>query len=115
MFAYKVKVILENEKWNRYSSPNQLLEAWNQFVDECELGYDMGIYEYDNDLSVRNIIEKILQDEALSKFEEYEYFKKEIFKIDERFRKLLSKEKKRTDKRFWWERGILNKAGKEYF
>ncbi|HLJ69390.1 MAG TPA: hypothetical protein VKX16_18705 [Chloroflexota bacterium] len=38
-----------------------LLENWGSFVREVETGYDDGIHEYLNDLSVRQILERVLR------------------------------------------------------
>jgi hypothetical protein len=40
---------------------NELLNSWILFVNEVERGYDDSIYEYRNDLSVRDILAEIVE------------------------------------------------------
>jgi hypothetical protein len=37
-----------------------LLQGWSRFVTEVERGYDDSIYEYTNDLSVRDRLERVV-------------------------------------------------------
>lgn len=39
---------------------NRLLADWAQFVAEVERGYGRGVYDYENDLSVRDLLEQVL-------------------------------------------------------
>jgi hypothetical protein len=50
----------ELEKLLRGASLNQLLGQWAEFVRAVERGYDDSIYEYTNDLSVRDQLEKLI-------------------------------------------------------
>jgi hypothetical protein len=43
-------------------SLDNLLDQWNRFVGEVEEGYRDSIYEYANDLSVRNLLHEIETD-----------------------------------------------------
>ena len=42
------------------SSLDALLREWRAFVTQVERGYDDSIYEYTNDLSVRDRLERLL-------------------------------------------------------
>ena len=42
-------------------SLNALLGGWDTFVTRVERGYDDSIYEYTNDLSVRDRLERVVQ------------------------------------------------------
>ncbi|HFA49574.1 MAG TPA: hypothetical protein ENJ95_11225 [Bacteroidetes bacterium] len=114
MFLKNARRILEKNGWQGVLSPWGLLNAWKQFVDDCKSGYGMNIYEYDNDLSVRGAIEKIVIDEQQKAYQEYDDFVKEVLHTDKLFKQLLSTDFKRGDKSFWWEQGVLMKAGEEY-
>jgi hypothetical protein len=50
----------ELEELLRGASLNQLLGQWAEFVRAVERGYDDSIYEYTNDLSVRDQLEKLI-------------------------------------------------------
>jgi hypothetical protein len=41
-------------------SLNELVRQWTDFVHAVERGYDDSIYEYTNDLSVRDILQRLL-------------------------------------------------------
>lgn len=114
MFYKEVKTILEDRKWRAKKTPHGLLDMWEGFVKSCEAGYSMGIYEYDNDLSVRNVIELVLQNDTLKNYAEYKNFIQNVFIIDSKFKKLLSNEFFRSEKEHWWNRGVLLEAEEEY-
>lgn len=42
-------------------SLNMLIQQWLYFVREVQRGYDLSIYEYTNDLTVRDILQDILE------------------------------------------------------
>ena len=69
--------------------PTAVVGAWRDFVDECERGYAMSIYEYDNDLSDRLLIERLLHDEQLAAMPELDWVRAEVEELDRRFRELL--------------------------
>ncbi|HQN44652.1 MAG TPA: hypothetical protein PLA25_10995 [Anaerolineaceae bacterium] len=43
-----------------------LMERWKNFVDEVEAGYDDCIYEYTNDLTVRDLLQIVLDNSPLT-------------------------------------------------
>ena len=88
------------------SSPWELLRAWKNFIEFCESGYTMCIYEYEYDLFLREYIEIILLDNNLKKYPEHIEFAIKVARLDERFKKLLSKKYTRNDRSTWWEAGI---------
>ncbi|MGH9970026.1 MAG: hypothetical protein ACREBG_19835 [Pyrinomonadaceae bacterium] len=45
---------------HRDLSLNELLQGWNQFVSMVERGYKESVYDYTNDLSVRDLLESLL-------------------------------------------------------
>lgn len=40
---------------------NKIINSWENFIVQIEKGYVDSIYEYTNDLSVRNLIQKIIE------------------------------------------------------
>jgi hypothetical protein len=42
-------------------SLDALLRRWSHFVAQVERGYDDSIYEYTNDLSVRDVLERLVE------------------------------------------------------
>jgi hypothetical protein len=49
------------ERSGREDSLDAMLRRWSDFVTQVERGYDDSIYEYTNDLSVRDRLERIVQ------------------------------------------------------
>jgi hypothetical protein len=49
-----------NKEWGRSASFNDMLSRWQAFVTAVEKGYEDSIYEYTNDLSVRDRLEALL-------------------------------------------------------
>ena len=75
----------------------------------------MNIYEYDNDLSIRNAIMVILNDKKLKSLPDFESFKVAVDELDKRFQALISSSKFREyGSNYWWQKGVLLRAGKEY-
>jgi hypothetical protein len=96
----------------RLLTPTAVIEGWLGFVVECEGGYADNIYEFDNDLSVRRTIEKLLGDQRLSDFEQMGWVRDEIAAVDERYRALLGEVEVRPG-RPWWEARVPRLAGAE--
>ena len=47
-------------------SPASFIAAWSSFVADCEEGYQWSIYEYENELGVRDVIERVLKAPTIS-------------------------------------------------
>jgi len=91
-----------------------LIACWSEFVEECEEGYSWDISEYNNEIRVRNDLEKLLTNAELLRFQEHQFFVNAVLEIDIRFRKLLHNHYQLLNKDGWWARGVLKAAGKEY-
>lgn len=111
-FLSKVDEIFRRRGWMKEVSPASLLKDWTLFVEECEKGYPDNIYEYYNDIRVREWIELILSAPELQTFPEREMFASNVAKIDRRFRNLLLPGIS-LPKSMWWEQGVLQYAGRE--
>lgn len=87
--AHALKEILTSlsERAKQPLSLNQLLRQWRDFVVRIERGYKDSIYEYSNELSVRNLLEEILHHVTPSLREE---LLRLIKPWDERFDKATS-------------------------
>jgi hypothetical protein len=49
------------ERSGRQDSLDAMLRRWSDFVTQVERGYDDSIYEYTNDLSVRDRLERVVR------------------------------------------------------
>lgn len=100
--------------WRKLFTPEELVQGWNQFVEQCECGYPMSIYEYENDASVRQMIENVLVSEDLAADEAVLAFTRRVAEIDARFRGILQPgvEINEPDAP-WWMGGAPRYAGAE--
>jgi hypothetical protein len=72
----------------------------------------MGIYEYEEDRSVRRTIERVLTDATVIHDLAFETFRSRISAIDGEFRDLLQEsETVLGPDSPWWERGVLKISG----
>lgn len=83
----------------------ELLDEWRDFVAECEAGYGWNVYEYHNDLSVRDRLETCLAEMEAGDAAQ-------VAEIDGRFRALLQPGVQvGPEDGPWWHRGVLRYAG----
>lgn len=111
-FVERFRAIVAARGWRRVTSPFDLIDRWAQVVEHVADGYDDNIYEYLNDLSVRGIIEDLLQDESLRDVEQMKWVRAQVSEIDARFRSLVLPESVRDDSP-WWEAHLPAYAGAE--
>jgi hypothetical protein len=59
---HSINIILEqlSRRARQSIRLDDLLNKWGDFVSKVEQGYDDSIYEYTNDLSIRDLIEEIM-------------------------------------------------------
>jgi len=99
--------------WTQLTSPTDMAGGWKGFVAQCEEGYSDNIYEFRNDLSVRNLIEEILGSPDLAEFQhQFQWIRAEVDTIDERYRQILLEVDVEPGKP-WWEARIPRLAGEE--
>ncbi|MGO4590306.1 hypothetical protein [Paenarthrobacter sp. 2TAF44] len=93
-------------------SPAGYIDAWRSFVLDCEEGYQWSIYEYENELGVRDVIEKVLTAPELSVYPELPIFAEGVAEIDDRFASLLRLGPSvLQDSAPWWHRSLPGYAG----
>ncbi len=84
-----------------------LLDEWREFVASCEAGYGWNVYEYHNDLAVRDRLQTTIEELDAAEAAQVE-------EIDARFRALLQPGVQvGPEEDHWWHRGVLRYAGPE--
>ena len=111
-FAESVHSKLVERGLRRIKYPVHLLEGWEGFIEDVETSFGMGIDEFDNDLSIRDLIEDVLIDETLREFEDYAIFAERVKELVTRFVTLLSTAQSRPGTT-WWDRGVPQYAREE--
>ncbi|MCI0993868.1 hypothetical protein [Pseudomonas corrugata] len=91
-----------------------LMRKWSFFVEECEEGYGWDYSEYKNEIGVRRLIQRLLEDPRVSSAEELKDLFSELVLLDEKFRSLLRSDVLVAEGDAWWEKGVLIRAGDEY-
>lgn len=91
-----------------------LVQKWQFFIEECQEGYAWDYSEYKNELRVRGLIEELLDDPRISNADELGYLFSEVFRLDEKFKCLLQSGASVLEGGYWWEQGVLIRAGDEY-
>jgi hypothetical protein len=100
--------------WSRFKRGREFVDAWRSFVAQCSAGYDMSVYEYENDLTLRAEIQVLLDDPELQKLEGYGEFYDQISSVDRDFKALLQEGVEiGSASEPWWTRGVLRRAGAE--
>ena len=93
-------------------SPAGYIDAWKAFVAACEEGYQWSIYEYENELGIRDVIDKVLTAPELTAYPELSIFAEAIADTDERFAALLrSGPSVLPEAAFWWNRNLPGRGG----
>ncbi|MGW2044703.1 hypothetical protein ACWCPF_05920 [Streptomyces sp. NPDC001858] len=91
------------------------VESWREFVEECGDGYSDSLAEYEFDLSVRDRLQKALDDETLRTVEEFQRLREAVDSIDQEFSALTSvvRPVAEGDALPWWHLRIPRSAGRE--
>jgi len=100
--------------WSRNFTISEMLDSWRAFIDQCEDSYDWSIYEYEDDLSIRDRIELVLGTTDLRTHPAVRRMAKKVEQLDQRFRQLLLKVSAGPKGEAWWRQGVLKYAGEEY-
>jgi hypothetical protein len=106
--------VASDKGWRKTFTSNELIESWKKFVSQCSNGYPMSIYEYENDRSVRTMIQEVLKVPDLEYGPSVEEFKMLVAQSDLSFRELLQPGVTvGNTNAYWWERGVPKYAGAE--
>jgi hypothetical protein len=100
------------EKFKKEYAPTQVIEVWRELVDACIEGYSYSVFDFSNDLFVRELVEFGLTEGNLSKYEEHQTFKQKIKEIDDDFLKIIRESTYPKDQ--WWKDAILKYSGEKY-
>ncbi|MFE7328145.1 hypothetical protein ACFU8W_24790 [Streptomyces sp. NPDC057565] len=92
-------------------TPNRAVEAWLQFVENCEEGYEDSLAEYRNELSIRRFLQAVISDPQVQQASDAQWFITEVAAIDARFSSLLEDGFQVTGSWGWWERRIPRVGG----
>ncbi len=112
-FGPSIQALFASRGWPREMWPHGMLKDWQAFIEECVRGYSDNIYEYWNDIRVREWIELVLSVPELQSMVGYKEFAAAVFVLDKQFKNLLIPGVIVPGRKFWWEAGVLKSAGAE--
>ena len=96
------------------SSIWELIDAYRDLVNNCLDGYGWTSYELDDELSVRDKINNVLDNKDFPQ-DTSEKIKREVHLIDESLIGLFQPNVlRRNESSKWWHRGVLQYAGEQY-
>jgi len=96
------------------SSWCELLDRWKSLVADCEDGYGWSHYEYDNDATARDFLERLMCESGLP-HDVLRPVRDAVCVVDDRMKALMQDGvARRTKSPYWWKTGVLKKAGSEY-
>ncbi|MEU7584406.1 hypothetical protein AB0B50_43280 [Streptomyces sp. NPDC041068] len=95
--------------------PGAALRSWDEVVKLCTQGYDFDVCEYLNDLSIRELLQHVIDDPVVQSLPEYSWFSAELTRIDEAFRALLANGPLvRPNESRWWLRALPAQGQQEF-
>jgi hypothetical protein len=113
-FLLRFQEFLGRNGWPTDASPWGVVERWEALIDECADCYQWGFYEFDNEVQVRGLLERALNDPKLTAYDQIAEIKQRVAAADDRFRKLLGPMRISTEETAWWHRAVLARADDEY-
>src|SRR6201992_1267123 len=114
-FARSFQEFLGKNGWPTGASPAAVLGAWEGLIEQCADCYDSGFYEFDNDVRVRTLLERALNEPRLAAYpEQMGPVRARVEAADRRFRELSGPAQIRDADTPWWLRAVLARAGEEY-
>lgn len=109
-FSVAVKSQGRRASWD----PWQFVDAWEAFVIGVEDGYQGDLYEYENELSVRDDLQRALRSPALAACAEWGDLRDRILSLDDRLRSVLVLGPEVRPNALWWWMRLPAVAGDEF-
>jgi len=66
-------------------SAHKAVEFWKIFIDECQNGYGWTVFEYFDEIGIRDLIEKALNDPNIKLINGFLDFRGLVYTLDKRF------------------------------
>ncbi len=101
--------------WRTVMSPSELVEQWREFVDVCAEGFSSTIYDYRNERSVRDLLQKAFDDPVLRGYSELGSIREAVEEIDSRFaEECRAGVAMAREEAPWWHRCVPRKAAGDF-
>ena len=114
-FLQTFKEFLGHYGWPTDQSPWAIVGQWETLVDKVAEGYHWEIYEFANDLRVRDLLDRAFHDDQLGHLSQIDIIRQRVEEADARFKGMLIPDVEIGGSDApWWRRGVLATAGDEY-
>jgi hypothetical protein len=114
-FIRSLEDFLRRVGWPTGRSPWDFVEEWESLIDQVAAGYGWGMYEFTNELSVRDLLAKAFDDQQLRNFGQINSMRQRVEAADARLKEsFLPEIEIGSADQPWWRRGVLARAGDEY-
>lgn len=94
--------------------PWEIVDVWEVMVDEILGGYEWTLYEYENEISVRDRIESALSNPAADEYSHWARLTYRVDVADMKLRNHLSQGPEIRDSGPWWRRRLPPYGGPEF-
>ncbi len=94
--------------------PSEHCEEWEGFTADVLSGYSGSLYEYENELSARDNLEKAVGDPELRQFPDWHEYEARIMRTDATLRRLLSGGEEVRPGCSWWWSHLPPHGGREF-
>jgi len=91
-----------------------LLRNWDSVVCECEQSSILSVYDYINDLYVRDYVQWLLDSETAKACDDYGWWSARIAEIDSRMKSQFRSDVEVGEQSVWWRQGVLRAGGPQY-
>lgn len=110
--AFKKVVSLSGRRayWRSW----EFVDIWEEMVDEIINGYEWSLYEYEDEISVRDDLEKALESSSLNQFHDWSGLVRRTLAADNKLEDLLGRGAEIRDSEFWWHRRIPPHGGPDF-
>jgi hypothetical protein len=114
-YLARFREIVRQNGWPDSTTPAELLDRWMGLASSAEEGYRWTIDEYLNELTARDLLEKVVNDPILEGEADVQELRARVEAADHRLRAVLRQDVQIGEPgQPWWRRGVLSRAGDEY-
>lgn len=94
-------------------SPGLFVEAWSSFVDQVVAGYSGDLYEYENEVSVRDDLDRALTASTLRQFDNWRDLAEIVIRHDRQLQAVLDRGPVVKSEGPWWRKRLPPYAGED--
>ncbi len=110
--TFSAKVLRDGVRPDR--GPSEYCEDWEGFTADVLSGYSGSLFEYENELLVRDTLEKAVRDPELRQFPDWHGYEARIVRTDATLQRLLQSGVEVRPGRPWWWSHLPPHGGRDF-